>query len=243
MVKNRYALVCGASERIGRAVAGYLAGEGYHLSLQYYQDKAQVTETARATGAELVLQSDLRSEKSIGSMYESIYERFPSLDVVVNCASIFETQSFSEAGEESFSKNFDLHARGSYFLTRNLYRKEKEKGGRAVLIHFTDATASAQLISRPLYSLSKQALIHQIAPLARICAPEVRVNAIAPGLLIANNEKEQAYFERREQELPMRRLATLSDVLLTLQFFITNTSVTGQMIKVDGGEGLLVNET
>ncbi len=239
MVKNRYALVFGGSDRIGRAVASHLFSQGYTIAVHYNTDEEHARETSMLCGNAPLIQGDLCDVKSIERVYEQVFSLFPSLDVVVNCAAVFHTESFTDTTIAEYDLNYHLHVRGGYFLTQQLYLKMKERGEKSVVIHFGDASASLQIPSRPSYALSKKALMDQIAPLASLCAPQVRVNAIAPGLILSNNPQEEAYFRKREEELPLKKLASLDDILLTLDFFIKNRSVTGQILRIDGGEWLL----
>ncbi len=239
MVKNHSALILGGSDRIGRAVAEHLHRQGYRMALHYYRDREGVSETSRLCGNAPVFQGDLRREEDIDRIYREVFTSFSHVDVVVNCASVFRTVDFSGSDSSQWEDAYALHVRAAFLLTRRLHAMIAGGVQRALIIHFGDATASHQVLQRPLYALSKSALMQQVAPLALLSAPEVRVNAIAPGLVLPNSEAERLYFERRKQEIPLRELATLEDILATCDFLISNRSLTGQVIHVDGGESLL----
>lgn len=239
MVKNHSALVLGGSDRIGRAVAEHLYQQGFTIALHYYTDAMGVRETSRLCGDAPVFQGDLRREDEIDRIYEEVFTLFSPVDVVVNCASVFQTVPFGRSDGERWETEYALHVRAAFLLTQKLHARVKGTDQRVQIIHFGDASASLQVLQRPLYALSKSALMQQVAPLALLSAPEVRVNAIAPGLIIPNSDEERFYFERREKELPLRKLASLDEILMTCDFLIANRSVTGQVIYVDGGEGLL----
>ena len=241
MVKNqnRSALVLGGSDRIGRAVAEHLYLQGYRIALHYFRDSEGVSETSRLCGNAPVFQGDLRREDEIDRIYREVFTRFSHVDVVVNCASIFRTVPFSGSDSGQWEDVYALHVRAAFLLTRSLHAMVAGGEHSVLIIHFGDATASHQVLQRPLYALSKSALMQQVAPLALLSAPEVRVNGIAPGLILPNSEAERLYFEKRERQLPLNRLASLEDILMTCDFLISNRSVTGQVISVDGGESLL----
>jgi len=239
MVKNHSALVLGGSDRIGRAVAEHLYLQGFNVALHYYTDIIGVRETSRLCGNAPVFQGDLTREEEIDRVYAQVFALFSHVDVVVNCASVFHTVPFSRSDGERWEAEYGLHVRAAFLLTQKLHSRVAGNQRRALIIHFGDASASLQVLQRPLYALSKSALMEQVAPLALLSAPEVRVNAIAPGLILYNSDAERLYFERRKEEIPLRKLATLEDILGTCDFLIANHSVTGQVIYVDGGESLL----
>ncbi|MBN2860229.1 MAG: SDR family oxidoreductase [Sphaerochaetaceae bacterium] len=239
MVKNHSALVLGGSDRIGRAVAEHFHRQGFSIALHYLRDREGANETSRLCGDAPTFQGDLRREEEIDRIYEEVFTLFSHVDVVVNCASVFQTIPFSESGSEQWDAEYALHVRSAFLLTQKLHARVEGKDQKALIIHFGDASASLQVLQRPLYALSKSALMQQIAPLALLSAPEVRVNAIAPGLILYNDESERLYFEKREKQLPLKRLAALEEILMTCDFLIANCSITGQVIYVDGGENLL----
>jgi len=120
-----------------------------------------------------------------------------------------------------------------------LHRYSKEHNIFTSIIHFTDAQINHPGINRPSYYIAKSALEAQIKILALAVAPYVRVNGIAPGLIISNNVKEEAYFKKREKEVPLKRLATPFEVSSSVEYLIKNRAITGQIIRVDSGESLL----
>ncbi len=232
-------VVLGASDRLGRAIATHLAGSGYDIIVHYHKDMTGAKETLSMIGKSgnsgALIQADITKREDIEMMLNSL----DSLTSIVNCTSVFVDSPIDLVDEVRFDTDQAIHQKASFFLTQALYRYSKEHNIYTSIIHLTDAGINHPGINRPSYYIAKSALEAQIPIVALAVAPYVRVNGVAPGLIISNNEKEEAYFKRREEEIPLKRLATSLDISSTVEFLINNKGITGQIIRVDSGESLL----
>ena len=241
-------LVIGSSDRLGRAIALYLSECGYDIIIHYYKDEEGARKTLsmieRNGKVASLIQGDITNSEGINGIFSRLKTLISTSSIspltsIVNCASVFIDSSIDEVDEVRFDTDQAIHQKAPFFLTKGLYRYSKEENIHTSIIHLSDAGIIHPGNRRPSYYIAKSALEVQIKILAVSVGPFVRVNGVAPGLIIANNESERAYFLKRGGAVPLKRLSTIVDVASSVEFLITNNSITGQIIKVDSGESLL----
>jgi NAD(P)-dependent dehydrogenase (short-subunit alcohol dehydrogenase family) len=240
---GKYAIILGSSQRLGRSIALHLANHGYNIALHYHQDKTGALETQKMVekrGVDsLLVQCDLFHIDTIKGLLQNVLSTFPYISTVVNCTSVFKAGRIEDIDENQFDSDQQLHQKSPFFLTKELYLYAKGANRHLSLTHLSDAHTRHPKASRPSYYIAKRALEEQVRILSVSVAPYVRINAVAPGLIIPNNEKEALYFAKREQEIPLQALASPTDIAFAVYFFAENRAVTGQTLIVDGGEWLL----
>lgn len=238
-------LVTGSSDRMGRDIAMKIASFSASVVVHYHTDSAGAEHTASCIkeqgGIAITVQADLRTRAGVSHLIDTTIDRFGRWDALVNCASVFETVAIEEVDEQQWENDHALHARAPFFLSRALYlhRKAGEHDGPACVVNITDTQVRNPTASRPSYYSAKAALEDQVRILGRTLAPYVRVNAVAPGAIIPASASDEAYFGRLRGQLPFGELAKVEDVSDTVIFLLSNDSITGQTIVVDGGEHLL----
>lgn len=235
MDKSNTVVVLGASDRLGRAISLYLSQGGYDIIVHYNNNEEGARKTLSMIERGSLLQADITTEIGIASIFHTV----SSLVSIVNCASVFVDSPFDEVDENRFDADQAIHQKAPFFLTQALYLYSKEHNIHTSIIHLTDAGIQKPGTQRPSYYIAKSALEAQIKILSLSCAPYVRVNGVAPGLIISNNEKEEAYFNKRKEIIPLHRLATVQEVASSVEFLIRNEAITGHIIQVDSGESLL----
>ena len=241
------ALVTGSSRGIGRSAVLALAGAGYDVIVNHSASPEAARATAEAAeklgASAMVLQCDVTDDGAVREMVRAAEARFGRLDVLINNAGTTGATPPEDlegmAGEE-WDRIFAVNVRGLFQVSRAcapLLRKSKG------CIVNSASIAGLRPGPQPLaYAASKAAVINLTRTLAGALAPEVRVNAVAPGwvegewMQDALGENYQRLFQRRASHTPLRRCATAEDVAETMMSLITgNRFVTGQVIVVDGG--------
>lgn len=241
------ALVTGAAHRLGKAFALSLARQGYGLALHYNSsgDEALVTtDEIRALGVPVFLfRADLTQLAQIQVLFEAIDEtlsRNSSLvsrfSVLVNSAAVMPRADASKLSANDFDSALDLNLRAPFLVAQQAYQR-MEAGG--LIVNISDIAAQKAWTGFPAYTVSKAGLDSLTKVLARSFAPRVRVNAIAPGLVLASDNLSSEEWERLVNRLPIPRSATLDEITSTLEFLLKNEYITGQTIVVDGGYSLL----
>ena len=243
-LNDSWALVTGGATRIGAAISVELAEAGCNTIVHYRTNKCGALQTAdrvRETGRKaIVLQANLADRREMHSLAQRVSEtvetRSRGLGVLVHNAANFERVDPSMLSESALDNALSLNAEAPYALTIALAKILKASQGSVVAIGCTSAF-------RPLrnyvpYSISKAALHHVVSGLALALAPEVRVNAVAPGMIHRPNGFDETNLRRIASEIPLRRFGDPGDVSRAVRFLAENNYITGQVIVIDGGRVL-----
>jgi pteridine reductase len=234
------AFVTGASRRLGRVLALELARQGYAVGLHYHNSAAQAAATAeeiQKMGAPAFLfQADLTDPQQIIRLFAEVAALPHALKVWVNSAAVMEHDNLLEISAEAWDATLALNLRAPLLCAQHAARLMKDGG---LIVNITDAGAARTWTGFPAYVTSKAALDHLTRLLARALAPDVRVNAIAPGLIFPQGDHPSPEWTRLVERLPIRRSGTDQEVASALAYLIQNEYVTGQSIVVDGGYQLI----
>lgn len=240
MTDRPLALVTGAAHRLGKAFVLALARQRYAILLHYRNSDVQAAKTAteiRTLGVPVFLsQADLTDTQQILSMFEMVDNIPHRLKVLVNSAAIIPGGDARTLTVKDWDSAFDLNLRAP-FLCAQEAAKRMTQGG--LIINITDVAAHKTWSRYPSYSVSKAGLEALTKILARAFAPSIRVNAIAPGLVLQSDLVSTDEWNRLVERLPLKRAATLEEIAAALEFLLKNEYVTGQTIVIDGGYSLL----
>lgn len=235
-----YALITGGSDRIGKAVAIHLAKQGYHLVLHYNsaKDKAENLqmhiESTYRVKVEL-LQINFLKENDFDRIFEDFKKKNITIEVLVNCASDFIPSSFNEQGSELFDKEMTINLKIPYLLTKAFARVF----GKGNIINFVDTKVAKNKTVHLDYILSKKLLKDFTKISAVELAPNIRVNAIAPGLILPPEGKDESYLLNLAKDIPLKTIGNLDEILKAFQFILDSYFFTGQILYIDGGEHLV----
>jgi NAD(P)-dependent dehydrogenase (short-subunit alcohol dehydrogenase family) len=238
-LKNRVALVTGAAKRIGRALALALAQEGVDVVLHYNtsRDEAEnvADEIRQQHGVRAwTLQAGFSDLLQAETLVEHALESAGSLDILINSASIFPQDRVLDFSPERFSHNMQVNALAPLWLSRSFARQERE----GVILNLLDTRILDYDREHAAYHLSKRTLYTLTRMLSVELAPNIRVNGIAPGLILAPPGQDEAYLEQRRHTNPLHRIGTLEDITSAALFLLQSDFVTGQILYVDGGRHL-----
>lgn len=236
---NKSAFITGAAHRIGAEIALTLAKQGYDIALHYFHSKKEAQKLLQAIqkiGRSCKLyQADLRHAASVKKLIPRIHTDFPGLEILVNNASIFEAEDFMQSNSKSFDDNFNLHLKSPFFLTQAFSRQCKT----GQIINLVDSKICHNQSLHFTYLLSKKALLEFTKMSALSLAPRFRVNAIAPGVILAPAGSPKNYLEKLIEKVPLKKSGSLKDISQALIFLIENEYITGQCLYLDGGSHLL----
>ncbi len=238
------ALVTGAARRLGRAIAAALAARGAHLAIHYSSSREEAEEAAEELARQGVetwtAQADLRRPEEIDRLFEALQARFGALDLLVNSAASFRAADFDEITAEEWDEVMTLNLKAPFLCTQRAARLMRAGGGGAV-VNIVDLSALAPWPSHPHHGVSKAALLHLTRTAALALAPEVRVNAVAPGAILPppGMSEESEEWRRRGERVPLGRTGDPADVGRAVVYLAENDFVTGALLPVDGGEHLI----
>ena len=248
MIETRVALVTGASRGMGRSIAVALAERGHDVGINFSRSRDDAEETARLViehgRRPLLLQADVSDEQAVRAMIATHTSEFGQLDVLVNNAgTTLDTEPDDLEGLqlEDWDRVFAVNVRGLFQVTRAAVPLLRNSSAASVVNMASIAGLRPSAQPFP-YAASKAAVVNLTKTLARALAPEIRVNAVAPGWVEgewmehALGENYQRLMERRASHTPMRQVVTPEDVAeVVLSLVLTSRLVTGEVVVIDGG--------
>jgi len=243
------ALVTGGARRLGRAFALALARQGYAIALHYHASEQMAETTAaeiRALGVPVFpLQADLAQPDEIERLFNEIDNliadpsfniQHSTLDVLINSAALMPRGDVRTLTAADFDAVIALNLRAPFLCAQQAARRMPPGG---LIVNISDIGAAKAWTGFPAYTVSKAGLESLTKILARALAPDIRVNAIAPGLVLPSEDMPAAEWMRLVSRLPAKRPADLDEVASALEFLIKNEYIIGQTIAIDGGYSLL----
>jgi pteridine reductase len=240
MVGQPLALVTGAAHRLGKLFAMTLARRGFAILLHHHhavEEAAATAEEIRFLGVPAYLvQADLTNNASLFSLLSGLDALPHQLGILVNSASVMQRTGIQATSPDDWDAAFALNLRAPFLLAQQAASRMGEGG---LIVNISDVGARKYWTGFPAYVVSKSALETLTRLLAKAYAPGIRVNAIAPGLVLPSDDMAQEEWGKLVERLPLKRPTTLNEVAAALEFLVDNPSITGQTIVVDGGNSLI----
>jgi len=237
---GKVALVTGAAKRIGRSVALRLASEGADVIVNYRGSKSEADEVVAEIAAmgrrALAVQADVAIRAEVTALFAAVEKEFGRLDILVNNAGMFFSAKFEELTEEQWDRILDTNLK-SQFLCSQAAAPILRRSGHGRIVNFASLGGLLAWPAYTHYCVSKAGVIMLTRCLARALAPEITVNAIAPGTISFPGDAPELAedFIRRA---PLQRTGTAKDIDDAVVFLVQSGFVTGQVIVVDGGRTL-----
>ena len=228
MSSARTAVVTGGGKRVGEAIVRALIEDGWSVVAHVHHDGDAVHDGAVKAVADL-------AEADCAARIFAATEGLPPVRLLVNNAARFSKDGLGTASAAEFDAHMAVNARAPMLLIDELARRHG--GGGALVVNLTDAKLAAPNPDFLSYTLSKYALSGLTEVAARALAGQgIRVNAIAPALMLPSGEQGEANFEAVHRLNPLGRGIEVDDVVAALRFLIDSTGVTGQTLTIDGGQ-------
>ncbi|MBN1447713.1 MAG: SDR family oxidoreductase [Bacteroidetes bacterium] len=233
---ERIAFVTGSGRRLGRQIAYAFADAGYDIILHAHSSVDGMKEAAaviRARGRQVhLLEGDLRSVDDIRRMAEGVADICDGLDVLINNAGVFPRAAFEDVTEDIWDLAQDVNLKGPFFLTQSLAPLLRKRHGSVVNI--ASAGGFDPWKQHIPYNVSKAGMIMLTRAMAKALAPEVRVNAVAPGVIIVPGEEVLDHIPA--ERFPMQRYGTPQDLADAVLFLAQgNRYITGHVLPLAGG--------
>jgi NAD(P)-dependent dehydrogenase (short-subunit alcohol dehydrogenase family) len=235
------ALVTGGGKRIGRAISLRLAREGFSIALHSSQRSRADAEACRAEieaggGRACVIVADLASA-DIGDVVAQARSQIGPLTALVNNASLFVRDGAAPFDATMFDRHMAVNLRAPLLLA-SAFHAALEEGAHGAIVNVLDQRVARLNPHYFSYTLSKSALWTATQTLAQSFAPRIRVNAVAPGPVMANVNDGAEAFEREAAATPLEAAADPAEIAEAVAYLVNARSVTGQTIFVDGGQRL-----
>jgi NAD(P)-dependent dehydrogenase (short-subunit alcohol dehydrogenase family) len=237
--QDKVALITGAAHRVGKAIALRLAKNGTHIVLHYRSSGSVAQDTQAELEAQgvkvLPVQADVAAPAAVEAMVAQAMDHFGRIDILVNSAANFQETPFPELSLEDWDAVINTNLRGPFLCARAVapHMLKSEEG---LIVNITDLSAFAPAQNMIAHSVAKAGLVSLTQALALELRPTIRVNAIAPGPVIPPPHYDAATNHRIAHRTLLKRWGSGDHVAQAVQFFVENDYVTGEVIRVDGGE-------
>ncbi|MCL4302782.1 MAG: SDR family oxidoreductase [Anaerolineae bacterium] len=241
-LKDKAALITGAAIRVGRVIALTLAEQGCHIVMTYLTEAEPYQETAaeiQAKGVEvLALPMNVQTPGDPARVVTAAVERFGRVDLLVNNASVWLKAPFLEISEQAWRSALDINLTGPFLMSQAAApHMLRQKGG--LIVNITDLSAYQTWAGYAHHSASKAGLVALTRVMAAELAPDIRVNAIAPGTVLLPDNADEAKVQWAVENSLLRRIGTPEDVARTVVFLAESDFITGAVYFVDGGRALV----
>lgn len=237
---NYTALITGASKRIGKAIAEHLASIGWNVIIHYNSSSRGADSLVSSLSSKypkqkfISVKANLANIKEVIGLIPEVVSLLGEVNLLVNNASVFDKSYLSKTEIELFDSQIDVNLKAPFFLIRdfaNICRK-------GIIINFVDTRVTSNKSNFAAYSLSKKGLWDLTQMAALELAPDIRVNAIAPGVTLAPEEEDETYLQNLAQNIPMKKPGGLAPIIKSIDYILDNNHLTGQLLFADGGENL-----
>jgi len=233
---NKVVFVTGGARRLGREIALHLRETGFSIVVHYNKSRDEALSLQTQTGCRL-FQADFTSIR-ISELVDRLENEVGEVDALINNASVFQMRKWNQIDEQLWDEEMAVNLKMPFFLARHFGSRMKKKGSGKI-INMSDIAAERPYLNYLPYSIARAGVPALTRALARILAPEVQVNAIAPGSILFAEDMPVASREAILKKIPARRTATTEELLHTVDFLLSDVDyITGQTIVLDGGRSL-----
>ena len=250
-LRGKTALVTGAARRLGRASALALARAGADVAITFRNSAREAQETVVDLSGfgvrAFALRCDVTDEASVRTMMQDAGRELGRIDILVNNAANYETAEFEELTVRQWDAMFASNTRGPFLVSREALRWMRRKRGKgtkgapieAKIINMGSLGGLRPWATHAHYCSSKAALHMLTKVMAKALAPDIAVNAVAPGMIDLGEKSAARFMRSMAKQTPMRRNGTGEEIAEAVLFFATAPQfITGQILAVDGGLGL-----
>lgn len=232
-------LITGGARRVGAAMALYFAEQGYDIALHYNRSKSDAQKLQKqiqklGRRCELFL-LDLQKTKAIPALMAKVKKSMPHCSVLVNNASIFERGEFMDTDEALFDRQMAVNFKAPFFLTQAFAKTF----GKGCVVNMLDTDILRTRSSHFAYLLAKKMFADFTAMAARVLGPDIRVNAVAPCVILPSIPGDAVYMKKLVKRLPLQRVPTLEEVAQAAYMLCENEVFIGQVLYINGGEHVL----
>jgi NAD(P)-dependent dehydrogenase (short-subunit alcohol dehydrogenase family) len=238
-IENKVALVTGGAHRVGKAITLMLAKAGANVVINYHTSAAQAETTAeevRALGQKVLsVQADIANYAQVKAMAGQIKIWFGGIDILVNSADRWEKSPFPSEDIGPWERIVGTGINGPYYVTNVFAPLILERGGGAI-VNIVDLSAWEAWPNFTAHAVAKTSLLAMTRQFALELGPTIRVNAVAPGPVLPPPDYSPEQIERVATRTLLNRWGSAEDVARTVKFLIEADFITGETIRVDGGE-------
>ncbi len=239
-MEARKIIITGGATRIGAAIAKKLSGRNKEILIHYNKSKSKAEKLKKELTKNLtkvyLVKGDLSKETDLNKIVKFCKKKLKYFDCLINNASLFENDKLENFSLDSWGKHLRTNLRAPALLTKEFAKNVKGKNNN--IINIIDQRVFKLTPYFFSYTLSKTGLYTLTKTSAMSLAPNIRVNAIAPGPTIKNQRQSEKHFKKQYLATPLKRQVDVEQICNAVDFFIKNISITGQVLAIDSGQNL-----
>ena len=239
-MEARKIIITGGADRIGAAIAEKLSGPNKEIVIHYNKSKSKAENLKKKLqnyGSKIYLvRGDLSKEKDINKIIKIAKSKLKYFDCLINNASLFDNDKIENFKINSWEKHMSTNLRAPAFLSKEFSKNIRGKNNN--IINIIDQRIFKLTPFFFSYTISKTGLYTLTKTSAMSLSPYIRVNGIAPGPTIKNKRQSEKHFKKQYLATPLRRQVDVKEICNAVDFFIKNSSITGQVLAIDSGQNL-----
>ena len=233
-------IITGAATRIGAAIAKSLSGPGIEIVIHYNSSKTKAEklkkELIKNHTKVFLFKGDLSKEKDLNKIIKFSKLKLKYFDCLINNASLFENDNLKNFTSKSWRQHLDVNLKAPAYLTKEFAKNIRGKNNN--IINIIDQRVFKLTPFFFSYTLSKTGLYTLTKTSAMSLSPNIRVNGIAPGPTIKNKRQSEKHFKSQYLATPLKQQVNVNEICNAVDFFIKNSSITGQVLAIDSGQSL-----
>ena len=233
-------IITGGATRIGAAIAKSLSGTGKEIIIHYNKSKSNAEklkkELLKNKTKVFLIKGDLGKEQDLKKIIKFSKNKLKYFDCLINNASLFENDKLENFTSKSWNHHLNVNLKAPAYLSKEFAKNTKGKNNN--IINIIDQRVFKLTPFFFSYTLSKTGLYTLTKTSAMSLAPNIRVNGIAPGPTIKNKRQSNKHFKKQYLSTPLKKQVDVKEICITVDFFIKNRSITGQVLAVDSGQNL-----
>ena len=239
-MEARKIIITGGATRIGAAIAEKLSGPKKEIVIHYNRSKLKAENLKKKLqnyGSKIYLvKGDLSKEKDINKIIKIAKSKLKYFDCLINNASLFDNDKIENFKINSWEKHMSTNLRAPAFLSKEFSKNIRGKNNN--IINIIDQRVFKLTPFFFSYTISKTGLYTLTKTSAMSLSPNIRVNGIAPGPTIKNKRQSEKHFKKQYLATPLKQQVDVKEICNAVDFFIKNSSITGQVLAIDGGQNL-----
>ena len=233
-------IITGAATRMGAAIAKKLSGPKVEIVIHYNKSKSNAEqlkkELIKNKTKVYLIKGDLSKENDLKKIVKFSKSKLKYFDCLINNASLFENDNLKNFTSKSWSQHLDINLKAPAYLAKEFAKNVRGKNNN--IINIIDQRVFKLTPFFFSYTLSKTGLYTLTKTSAMSLSPNIRVNGIAPGPTIKNKRQTDKHFKKQYLATPLRKQVDVEEVCNAVDFFIKNSSITGQVLAIDSGQNL-----
>ena len=233
-------IITGGATRMGAAIAKKLSGSGVEIVIHYFKSKSRAEklkkELTKNKTRVYLIKGDLSKEPDVNKIVKFAKSKLKYFDCLINNASMFENDKLENFTTDSWGQHLRTNLRTPALLSKEFAKNVKGKNNN--IINIIDQRVFKLTPYFFSYTISKTGLYTLTKTSAMSLAPNIKVNAIAPGPTIKNKRQSEKHFKKQYLATPLKRQVDVDQICNAVDFFIKNRSITGQVLAIDSGQNL-----